>query len=122
MLEPLPESATAERSTSYGIDWEMRADPRSVEELVTASVLCSQRLLQYNLGHGHHGSHHGTSGQGASAWLRTRHGRTTSAYVTGFLGNDRVESEGVADGTTFADRWLRSVEAVAERRRARGLA
>ena len=44
-LLELPESAIAQRSTSFGIDWEMRANPRPLEELVEASVLCPQRLL-----------------------------------------------------------------------------
>jgi hypothetical protein len=111
----LPEATIEERSTSFGIDWEMRVNPRETRELVEDSHLCSQRLLQYNL------VLDGTSREHASVWLRTRRGRTSSAFVTGFFGNERVESEGSADRTTFADRWLTCVEAVANRRREMGL-
>lgn len=115
-LGELPESVTEERSTSFGIDWEVRVNPRSATELVDGSALCSQRLLQYNL------ILDGSNREHASVWLRTRRGRTSSVFVTGLFAGHRLETEGIADGATYADRWLSSVEAVANRRREMGLA
>jgi len=48
-LSELPESALTVRSMHSEIEWEMRTNPSTVERLVEASCLCSQRLFQYNL-------------------------------------------------------------------------
>lgn len=116
-LLELPESSIQGRSTSYGIDWEIRVNPRPAGRLIEDSNLCSQRLLQYNL------VVDGTSREHASVWLRTRRGRSVSTFVgaTGFFGRDRETADGIAESRTFAERWLSCVEAVANRRRDMGL-
>jgi hypothetical protein len=114
-LQELPLTAVVERSTSFGIEWELLANPESNQRLVANSRLCSQRALQYNL------VLDGRSKERASVWIRTRHERTTSSFVTGYLSINRVEVDGVADARTFLDHWLSRVEAVSERRRTMGL-
>jgi hypothetical protein len=112
----LPESAITHRTTAFGIEWELRTNPKPMDELVTASALCSQRLLQYNL------ILDGASRETASVWLRTRQHRSTSSFVTGFLGRQRADAVGIADESTFSAAWLSRVEGVSERRREMGLA
>lgn len=110
-LDELPVSAATYRSTSSGIDWELRTNPAPIDQLIEASRLCSQRLLQYNL------IGDGRSSEHASVWVRTHHEHTVSSFVTGFLGSNRADHDGVADPDTFAARWLTCVRAVASRRR-----
>ncbi len=114
-LLELGEATAVDRAVTSNVAWELRANPTPTDELLAASCLCSQRLLQYNLVLDARSREH------ASVWLRTRHGRTVSSFVTGFFGRERVTADGIAKPGTFADRWASCVEAVAARRREMGL-
>jgi hypothetical protein len=63
----------------------------------------------------------GKSTEHASVWLRTRRSIPRSSFVSGFLGRNRVETDGVAGAETFKKQWITCLEAVASRRREMGI-
>lgn len=72
-LAELPHDLPGERFLSpSGIQRELRRSPRAPSELLGRSHLCSQRLYQFDL------VLDGRTSEGASIWLRTRNGLTTS--------------------------------------------
>lgn len=114
-LLPLSDPGSRGPSESFGISWELVVNPVPVDDLLVSSLLCSQRLMQYDIVLDGHRREH------ASVWIRTRRGETVSSFVTGFFGNTPVDVAGVASELTFSTLWLECVESVATRRREMGL-
>ncbi len=61
------------RGVTHGLAWEVRRTTRSREDLLSASVYCSQRLFDFAL------DLDGKASVSASAWLRTRGGVRAAA-------------------------------------------
>lgn len=111
-LAPLPESLPAERHLSpSGIEWELRRSPRTDGELANGSNLCSQRVWQFNL------VLDGRSREGASIWLRTRSGLTTSRLIRPWPSGELGRREGLAQPQEFTEAWEECLATIAERRR-----
>lgn len=110
-LDPLPGSLPGERFLSpSGIEWELRRSPRADNELSNGSHLCSQRVCQFDL------VLDGRTSEGASIWLRTRNGLTTSRFVRPWPSGELARLEGLAQPTDFTEAWEACLAAVAERR------
>lgn len=113
-LAEFPLSLAAESHVSRsGIHWELRRNPRSAEDLVRASTLCSQRLYQFNA------ILDGQSAPGAGVFLRTRRGKTRSQMTRTWVGVV-AERDGFADAGEFFAPWEEHLADVAQRRRAMG--
>jgi hypothetical protein len=112
-LAPLPDSLPAETHVSpSGIEWELRRSPLTDSELTNGSHLCSQRVWQFNL------ILDGRSSEGASIWLRTRNGQTTSRLTRPWPSGELGSREGLAQPHDFTEAWEECLAAIAERRRA----
>jgi hypothetical protein len=112
-LAPLPDSLPAETHVSpSGIEWELRRSPRTDSDLTNGSHLCSQRVWQFNL------ILDGRSSEGASIWLRTRNGQTTSRCTRPWPSGELGSRAGLAQPNDFAEAWEECLAAIAERRRA----
>jgi hypothetical protein len=112
-LAPLPDSLPGERHLSpSGIEWELRRSPITDSELANRSHLCSQRVWQLNL------ILDGRSSEGASIWLRTRNGRTTSRLIRPWPPGELGSHEGPAQPHDFTEAWEECLAAIAKRRRA----
>jgi hypothetical protein len=114
-LDQLPGSLPGEKALSpSGIEWELRRSPRSESELINDSHLCSQRVCQFNL------ILDGRSSEGASIWLRSRNGLTTSRLVRPWPSGELAKRDGLAQPDDFAEAWEACLAAIAERRRKMG--
>ncbi len=111
----LPGGLPGDRHRSpSGIEWELRRSPRADSELIDGSHLCSQRAWQFNL------VLDGRTSEGASIWLRTRNGLTTSRLVRPWPSGELARRDGLAQPSDFAEVWKACLAAIAERRRAMG--
>jgi len=114
-LDRLPASLPGERFLSpSGIQWELRRSPRADSELINGSHLCSQRVWQFNL------ILDGSTSEGASIWLRTRNGLTTSRLVRPWPAGELARRDGLAQPDDFTEVWEGCLAAIAERRRTIG--
>lgn len=74
----------------------------------------SQRVWQFDL------ILDGRTREGASIWLRTRNGLTTSRLVRPWRGVELARVEGQAEPGDFTEVWDERLAAIAERRREMG--
>jgi hypothetical protein len=114
-LDQLPGGLPAQRFvSSSGIEWELRHSPRTDNELADGSHLCSQRVWQLDL------ILDGRTREGASIWLRSRNGLTTSRLVRRRPGGELARLEGQAQPSDFTEAWDEYLAAIAERRHKMG--
>lgn len=93
-------SLPGERHVSpSGIEWELRRSPRTGSELINGSHLCSQRVWQFNL------ILDGRTSEGASIWLRTSNGLTTSRLIRPWPSVELARRDGLAHPSDFTDAW-----------------
>lgn len=114
-FEQLPSGLPAQRFVSpSGIEWELRRSPRTDSELADGSHLCSQRVWQLDL------ILDGRTREGASIWLRSRNGLTTSRLVRPWRRGELARLEGLAQPSDFTEAWDACLAAIAERRHKMG--
>jgi hypothetical protein len=114
-LDQLPISLPSERFVSpSGSAWELRRSPRSDSELIEGSHLCSQRVCQLNL------ILDGRTSEGASIWLRSRSGLTTSRLVRPWPTGELARLGGLAQPSDFTEAWEACLAVIAERRHKMG--
>ena len=97
-----------------GIAWELRRSPRSDSQLIEGSHLCSQRVCQLNL------ILDGRTSEGASIWLRSRRGLTTSRLVRPWPTGELARLGGLAQPSDFTEAWEACLAVIAERRHKMG--
>lgn len=96
------------------IEWELRRSARADSELINASHLCSQRVYQLDL------ILDGRTSEGASIWLRTRNGHTTSRLIRPWPSGELASLDGLAQPSDFTEAWEACLAAIAGRRRKMG--
>ncbi len=108
-LNDLSESCPTEQGALYGIKFEIRTNPKSVEQLIDDSRLCSQKLFQFYVQLDNQIS------PSYAAVLRTQRDGLRTRFASRFS-KDLASISGVAKPADFMKQWSKYLAEVNERR------